>query len=377
MVVAVDGGRLMTRRRGMRVGRRFCLQARRIILAVATAGTFARASVATRETSTGVVQEFAINVRKAVPRGVHYGAAHTSQMTRSHQLDVGWTSEGTVNADSAVDPKGDTEADNFAGGGSAPDRVFIATAAPETSGNILSAWLKSDTTLEAHIRLAAGVGRFTAGEDLDITPAWARYQVAQGGTNSGPSVVLLPAHTSGADDNTVATSDDMDVAMVQVEHNAAGYPRSYVETNGSATSCAVDNHEIPVVDIPAEVLTGDFAFDCWPDFDSTSSFAAMLLYSEHVSGSDQIVLRSGTPTVGIVERAGAEKTVGLAFVQDDRITVEVRRSSETLTILVNGVSQGSVALVDGLGHTFTQPMGIGSRDGASPFDGVISDFWAL
>ncbi len=96
-----------------RDGSRHSSGGKRILVDLATAGTFARASVATWEVESGVVQSWASGERRMVPTGMAFEGARTNELPYGADLtDAAWDkSGGAAVGDATNDPAGALEAD--------------------------------------------------------------------------------------------------------------------------------------------------------------------------------------------------------------------------------------------------------------------------
>ena len=235
----------------------------------------------------------------------------------------------TLTPNDTTAPDGTTTADLIemgVGGANTQIRDLMADGLfPNETGVAVSAFFKDPDgeNIELLFRDKALSNDFGGAQAMPTD--WGRLsQSFTAGSGSGDPLLALYESTDGADFHAWG---------VQVEPDA-NFPTSPIYTAGASATRADEGLVIDGADLPTEMLTGGFAFDFWPEFDS-----ADVALHRFVWGSGSDYLQIGTNAV--LRADGVSHTISSpTYSAGDKLTFVVDWNGN-FAMYVNDVVEGT------------------------------------
>jgi hypothetical protein len=152
-------------------------------------------------------------------------------------------------------------------------------------------------------------------------------------------------------------------------HYVSGYYDEVSMTAGSASFNGSTQYFNATI---AALGTSDFTVECW--FNATSFAAENPLFKIYTSGTNNLEIRIPSGTLTALYNSGTATITGTALSTSTWYHVALVRSTNTLTMYLNGVSNGTSATITG--STMTSPTFYLARNqsGSAWFTGSISNF---
>jgi hypothetical protein len=252
---------------------------------------------------------------------------------------------------------------DWSGGGADIRQSFTAGDSVDFVGSV---FIRHDDASEVDWRTRDKAGALAI---LDVFPGseWARYALADnaGVGGNAPIVQLVEQDT-----------DRFAMWNAQVEEGT--FPTSPIRTDGATATRAAEVLTLPAASVPRWVLAGGWEVDVWPNYASgTDGGGAVIAYVARQSNNDYLQMdndfSAGSSRVQYRGDGGSNVSVEATWAAGDKVTIRVDRSGELLTVLVNGVSEGTAAIP--VGETWTtsaNDLTVGRGASAGHIDGVIS-----
>jgi hypothetical protein len=190
--------------------------------------------------------------------------------------------------------------------------------------------------------------------------------------------MLLPGNgINGAQNNTFLDSSTNNLSITRNGNPTQGTFSPFSQTGWSNYFDGSGDYLTVADNAAFEFGSGDFTIECWVYNTGTNGFIVSQQDNSTAPGSSFILFISSGALVGLVYYNGGSVgniTDPTSFPLNQWVHIALVRSSNTITLYLNGTSKGTFNISSGTLNNSSQTLAIGARNnGGDPLTGYISN----
>jgi len=191
------------------------------------------------------------------------------------------------------------------------------------------------------------------------------------------SLLLPGTGTNGAQNNTFLDSSTNNLAITRNGNPTQGTFSPFSQTGWSNYFDGTGDYLTVADNAAFEFGSGDFTIECWVYNTGTNGFIVSQQDNSTAPGSSFILFISSGALVGLIYYNGGSVgniTDPTSFPLNQWVHIALVRSTNTITLYLNGTSKGTFNISSGTLNNSSQTLAIGARNnGGDPLTGYISN----